>query len=270
MLQLTIEYIHSAVELAFLRNSNGLSLKSFEEFQPAWILIMSICWISLKQTISTFNPNSGRIIGLIHAICMVLFGTPVLLLLGKESFSYEDMFKSFTDNYQSISITCNAMCYVSVGYFLMDSYFLKHKTYLKHHIGAIIAWLIASRHHETSLVHGAVVIALFEMGAVLVQLSRMFSKYLIFRCFVCMGYTATRLSLTWYYGFIFYTCYQFFSSCSTLLQFTYFPIFAALLFLLAINTKWTYLQWKALYKAFVTTQPQMDFFSYHQKIIGNC
>merc|ERR1711982_225963 len=96
-------------------------------------------------------------------------------------------------------MTCNIMCYVSVGYFLMDSFWV-HKNYLKHHIGAIIAWVGAAYHHETSIIHGAVVIAIFETGAILVQCSRMFPKQILFRTFVCCGYAATRLTLTWYYG----------------------------------------------------------------------
>ena len=266
MLQLTIELIDSAIEVAFIKR--GVPLTQFEVFQPAWILVMSMIWVSLKQTISLFTPNSGRVIGLIHAISMVLTGVPVLFLLTQDAFGYHSMFDSLKTNYLQIAITCNVMCYTSVGYFLMDSYFLVHKAYLKHHVGAIVAWLIAANHHETSLVHGAVVIALFEIGAILVQLSRMFAKTLWFRFFVCLGYTGTRVSLTWYYGFIFYTCYQLFTSCSTFIQFSYIPVFAALLFLLALNAKWTMLQWRAFIKA-LSDSNSLDFYTYHQQIIGN-
>ena len=253
------------VELAFVRG-NGISMKSFEEFQPAWILVMSMVWLSLKQTIAQFHPNSGRVVGLIHAASCIVIGFPVLFLLADKSFSYADMFESFQANHAAILLTCNIMCYTSVGYFVMDS-FLIHRRYLKHHIGTILVWLLAAYHHDTSLVHGVVVVALFETGAILVQCSRMFPNVLWFRFLVCVGYTSTRLSLAWYYGFIFHTFIQFYATCSTVVQLTYYPIFASLLFLLAINAKWTCMQWKALYKSF--TVEGLDFYSYHQKIIGN-
>jgi len=265
MVQLATEIIEF-VELAFARGDT-FSLKSFEEFQPAWIIVMAIIWLSLKQTIANFTPNSGRVIGLTHAFTSVLIGFPVLFLLASTSFNYIDMFDSFVANFGSITMTCNIMCYVSVGYFLMDSFWV-HKNYLKHHIGAIIAWVGAAYHHETSIIHGAVVIAIFETGAILVQCSRMFPKQILFRTFVCCGYTATRLTLTWYYGFIFFTCLQYWSTCSLFLQVSYLCIFASLLFLLALNAKWTYLQWKALYKV-CREKNSLDFYSYHQKIIGN-
>ena len=258
----------SFVEVALARgNGAQLSLKSFEEFQPAWILVMSILWVSIKQTLSNFTPNSGRMVGIIHAFCSVLLGFPILFLLASSSFSYSDMFDSFLDNFSAIIVTCNVMCYMSVGYFVMDS-FMIHRSYLKHHIGAILAWILAAYHHETSLIHGAVVIAIFETGALLVQSSRMFPKVLWFRFLVCVGYTSTRISLAWYYGFILYTCIQLWSSCSTFIQCSYLVVFASLLFLLALNAKWTVMQWKALVKA-CRENPDMDFFSYHQKIIGN-
>merc|ERR1711862_147553 len=263
--QLSVEILDFA-ELAFAKGNASFSLNTFAVFQPAWILAMAIIWLSLKQTVANFTPNSGRVVGLIHAFSMVIIGIPVLLLLGKESFDYALMHESLIFNHSSIAITCNIMAYTSIGYFLMDSFLVK-KQYLQHHIGAMTAWLFAAYHHDTSLVHGAVVIALFETGAILVQCSRMFPKLLWFRTFVCCGYTATRLGLTWYYGFIFFTCYQFWSTMTLLVQLVYVPIFSALLFLLAINAKWTTLQWKALVKAF--KQEGMDFYTYHQKIIGN-
>jgi len=263
--QLSADLLEFA-DLAFARG-NQFSLKSFEIYQPAWILVMSIVWLSLKQTVANFSPNSGRIIGLVHAFSMVLIGFPVLFLLGSTSFNYSDMFTSFSTNYTSIQVTCNVMNYTSVGYFLMDS-FLVHKNYLKHHIGAIAVWMLAAYHHDTSLVHGAIVVALFETGAILVQCSRMYPKVFWFRSIVCIGYTSTRVALAWYYGFIYYTCYQYWSTCSLLVQIVYIPIFSSLLFLLALNAKWTMLQWKALYRVYKQNNG-MDFYSYHQKIIGN-
>lgn len=260
MFQLTIEALDSAF-------AQSTSLNGLDVFQPGYILVFSAMWIIIKQSLHLFTTNSGRIVGLIHAISTVSFGFPVLLLLSSHSFAYSDMFISFNENHDEIATLCNFLCYISVGYFLMDSYFLVQRTYLKHHIGAIIVWLVAAFHHETSLVHGAVVIALFELGAILVQLSRVFPKIVSFRLFVCTGYTCTRLGLGWYYGFILYSCIQFWPACSVYVQLGYVPIFGSLLFLLVLNAKWTFLQWKAFAKILVS-EGGMDFYSYHQKIIG--
>lgn len=257
MLQLTID----AIEAVF-QNKTDL-----EVFQHGYIIVASLFWIVSKQIFGLFSSNSGRIVGLMHAISTVLIGIPVLLLLVEKSFSYEDMFDSFNTNYHEIRSLCNIVCYASIGYFLMDSYFLVKKTYLKHHIGAIVAWLVTANHHQTSVVHGTVAIALFELGAILVQLSRVFPNVIAFRFFICSGYTGTRLALTWYYGFILYSCIQFWSTISFVIQIGYVPIFTALLFLLVLNMKWTFLQWKAFVK--VLRADGTDFYSYHQKIIGN-
>ena len=221
----------------------------------------------IKQLLHQFTPNSGRIVGILHAVTAVTVGIPVLFVLGSDSFSYADMFESFLSNHNSIIAVCNFVCYASIGYFLMDSYFLIQSPYLKHHIGAIIAWLFTAFHHETSIVHGTVAIAIFELGAILVQFSRLFPKALLCRLFVCMGYTCTRIALAYYYGFIIYTCVLFWDSCPLYVQVGYGPILGSLLFLQVLNANWTFLQWKAFAKV-LKSETGMDFYSYHQKILG--
>lgn len=202
-----------------------------------------------------------------HAMATVIIGFPVLCILCEKSFAYSDMHQAFYSNAKEITSICNFVAYTSIGYFLMDSYFLVQRTYLKHHIGAIVAWLATSFHHETSLVHGTAVIALFEVGAILVQFSRMFPKALLFRLFVCSGYTASRVALTYYFGFIVYAAIQFWHEIPLFVQLGYVPILSSLAFLLVLNAKWTFLQWKAFSKV-VASNGGLDFYSYHQKIIG--
>merc|ERR1711879_222382 len=174
----------------------------------------------------------------------------------------------FITNAISIKTTANIVCYSSVGYFLMDSFFLARKAYLKHHIGAIIVFLICAYHHHTSLIHSICVVTLFELGAVLVQLSRAFPN-LGFRTLICIGYTSTRLALGWYYGFIYHTACAFWDTSSFAVNMSYIPITMCLIFLLGMNFQWCFLQWKALFQAFMTSQQTSDFYSFHQKIIGN-
>jgi len=277
MYQLTVEVIDSLLELAVVRGELSLNLFDFEKFQPLFLVIFALIWVAIRQTLAFVNPkwNTNRLIGITHAVLMVTMGFPVIRLLTSKSFDYMDMLESIKVHHAPLNITCNFMCYVSVGYFLMDSYFLVRKAYLKHHIGAITVWVMAAYHHETSLVHGVVIITLFETGAILVQLSRMYPNNLPFRTLICAGYTCTRLSIAWYYGFTWTTTMTFFWDASPFKQALYFLIWPGLIFLLVLNAKWTFMQWKALIKSYAVRfgkkekDDQEDFFTYHQRIIGN-
>merc|ERR1712000_173283 len=125
-------------------------------------------WFLLRQSIAfTFaKANANRTCGLIHAIFTVGFGLPLLHLLTKESFTFSSMSASLHQNALALAITSNLLCYFSVGYFLMDSYFLLRTPYLKHHIGAIFCYVFAAYHCSTTIVCGGVTIALFELGAI--------------------------------------------------------------------------------------------------------
>jgi len=269
IVQLTTEAIDYALAL-FLGGETDITKVSFhfDVFQPAWILLLAFLWLSFRQTIQNFNANPGRMIGLIHAVVTCLMGIPILCMLCSTSFQYGDMFESFIENAVSIKTTANVVCYTSVGYFLMDSFFLVRKAYLKHHVGAIIVFLICSYHHHTSLIHSVCVVTLFELGAVLVQLSRAYPN-LIFRTFICIGYTATRLAIGWYYGFIYYTASAFWETSSLAVNLSYIPIAMCCIFLLGMNFNWCYLQWNALFRAYKNSKQSSDFYSFHQQIIGN-
>ena len=248
--------------------SDFQSTAHFEEFQPAWIVLMAVLWLSIRQTIQTFPvvSNPGRVIGIIHAVVTCLLGIPIILVLGSSSFHYADMYQSLLDHWVSIRITANIVTYTSVGYFVADSFFLQGTSYLKHHIGAIVVFVSASYHHYSSGIHQVCVVTLFESGAILVQLSKSFPN-LTFRSIICVGYTATRVALAYYYGFIIYTNYMLLPTMNLTVKLVYIPIYSGLFFLLAMNAKWCYLQWKSLIKAYRTSSTS-DFYSLHQKIIG--
>jgi len=271
MFSLAAEVIDNFVEFAFVKHELTLGDPfTTERFQPMYVVVFAFLWVVLRQSLLIIDPkmNANRVIGILHAVSMVSMGVPVIRLLTSKSFNYYDMFDSFVTNRIPLTVTCNLMCYASVGYFLMDSYFLVRKAYLKHHIGAIMTWVAAAYHHETSLIHGVCVICLFECGAILVQLSRAFPENLIWRTLVCMGYTFTRLSLAWYYGFIWVTTSINFPNDSLFVKLGYPIIWAGLLFLIVLNAKWTMMQWQALIKAY-KKRGDSDFFTYHQQIIGN-
>lgn len=267
MFQLSTELLNYAMEFESLKAST--LFQNMEQFNIAWVFVMAVLWLSLRQTLQTFSANPGRVIALLHALCICVCGLPVIFLLGSESFTFSSMYQNFLGNATSIKTTSNVVCYVSVGYFLMDSFFLVRKTYLRHHIGAMTIFLISAYHHHTSIIHGVCVVALFETGAILVQMSRAFPN-IYFRTFVCIGYTLTRITLGWYYFFIFYTTMQFWDTISTIMQLSYLPMYAGLIYLLKMNFTWCGLQWKALFEAIKAPKDKRtDFYSYHQKIIGN-
>merc|ERR1711879_71098 len=153
-----------------------------------------------------------------------------------------------------------------------DSYFLIGKPYLKHHIGAICVWLAAAANYETSLMHGVVLVCLLETGAVLVQISRAMGKILALRTLVCIGYTLTRIAVAWYWGFTLYTNYIFYlSSVNTfsIVNLCNIPIHVGLCFLITLNFKWCFTQWKSLARAFTNSGNKENFYEFHQKVIGN-
>merc|ERR1712000_427294 len=84
------------------------------------------------------------------------------------------------------------------------------------------------------------------MGAILVQLSRVLPKNLLSRTFVCVGYTCTRICITWYYGFAAYYNIALLPEGTIFTTITDIGIWTGLLFLLVLNVKWTLMQWKAL------------------------
>jgi len=275
MLQLTAEAIDSLIGILFVKGGVVALSTEWHVFQPLWIVLFSLAWVVFLQFLSLLNvSNPSRVLGLCHALLSVAMGIPVLLMLTTPSAGYPSMYESLHFNKIPLAITCNMMCYASVGYFLMDSYFLVRRAYLKHHIGAIVTWLCSAYHHSGSLVHGVSLICLFEMGAILVQLSRVLPKNLLSRTFVCVGYTCTRICITWYYGFAAYYNIALLSEGTIFTTITDIGIWTGLLFLLVLNVKWTLMQWKALimsipYFSKTKAEDQKDFFTYHQEIIGN-
>jgi len=246
-----------------------------EHFHTIWVCIFAIVWALIRKFISmSFDVNPGRTVGIIHALFCISMGLPVLSLLTETSFWYYDMLYSMIRHRVALNIICHTCCYVSVGYFIMDSYFLLKTNYLKHHIGAIVVWLLAAFHYETSLIHGVMFVSIFETGAILVQLSRFLSNNIPFRALICIGYTLTRITVSWYWGFSLYTSlyYSFGSHMSVIDNILNIPIHLCLIFLVCLNLKWTYLQWKSLYRAYCVMKPTEkleNFHDVHQKVIGN-
>jgi hypothetical protein len=258
------EYV--LVALSNSGSPSDLALR-FEQFQPAWMLVMAILWLSLRQTLQNFTPNAGRVVCQIHAATTCLMGFPVMWLLCTPSCSYSDMLESFYTNRFAMQVTANVVCYASTGYFIMDSFFIARTSYLKHHLGAIAAYLLTAYHHESSLILSVCTMSLFEMGAILVQTSRVFPN-LFCRTLICIGYTSTRIGLAWFYGFIYTLGATYLAVGDWKTYAVLYSLYTCLVFLLGMNFNWCFLQWRALIRAFVSKQSP-DFYSYHQKIIGN-
>jgi len=249
---------------------------ALHEMQPFWFVVFTMMCIIYRQTVATLFPkaNANRICGISHALATVGFGLPILSIICRKSFSYWDMTDSLIANSIELAITCNMLAYTSVSYFLVDSYFLLRTPYLKHHIGALLCWTFASCHASTSIICGGITIGLFELGALLVQLSRMYPSNLPFRAVICLGYTSTRVCLAWVYGFFCVVMMTSWEGCSLYVKIGYCILWPALIFLLVLNAKWTFLQWRALYRAVYARYNKSvdageDFFTFHQRIIGN-
>lgn len=219
----------------------------FEHLNLAWLVVFAIIWsIFRKGVVLSTKLNPSKTVGFFHTILCILVGIPVIILLGDKSFEYSFMMESIIDHRVPLSIICHLGCYMSVGYFLMDSYFLMERPYLKHHIGAICVWISAALHYEASLIHCVVLVCLFEIGAVIVQLSRTLRNILWLRALLCVGDTITRFAVAWYWGFTLYTSYVLYFSNPLIYSIFNIPIHIGLCFLVFLNFNWTYFQWKAL------------------------
>ena len=231
-------------------------------------------WFLIRQICQAFSPqNAGKIAVLIHAFMMVFVSLNTFFTLGETSLWYPDMYDSMVRHHKSLEAGATFGVYVSLSYFIHDSFYI-HGTYIKHHIGACLTLLFGFHHTRVSLQHCSAGIGFFECGAILVQLSRAFPNSLLLRSFVCTGYAMSRTIITWYYGFIAYQAYQDWNTIGLFAQLLYIPITVSLSFLLAINLRWTFLQWRALLRAIKaryskTEQNEKSFFEFHQQILGN-
>jgi len=163
----------------------------------------------------------------------------------------------------------NLIAYYSVSFFIVDSFYV-HSQYLKHHVAAVAAWILTAYHMEWSLIHGTFVISFFELGALCVQGSRFFPNNLFYRTFFCIGYTVSRIFLTYYILLIFYTTFYVYQP--PIAFYSNVVIDVLLVFLLILNYKWTFSQWKMLFKLYSSKPARaeaVDFWTFHQSIIGN-
>jgi hypothetical protein len=143
-------------------------------------------------------------------------------------------------------------------------------SYLRHHIAAVICWILTVHHIEVSMIHAVISIGYFELGAFCVQISRFLPNNLFFRTTAVLGYTFSRVVLCYYVGFIYYCLYAY--DQTALMFWTNFIIDVALGFLMFLNVSWTISQWKLLFKLYFSTPERaeaVDFFTAHQAIIGN-
>src|SRR3990167_522661 len=238
------------------------------------VVTMIICWLTLRHTVKVFTPShSSKVLVLIHAFLMLVINAQVLSYLCSKSLHYPDIYISMREYHQELRVTTVIGSYVSLTYFIHDSFYI-HSAYIKHHIGACFVYMLCFYHTEVSLLHCIAGIGFFELGAVLVQLSRAFPKSLLLRTFVCIGYAASRLALGWYYGFFVYQAMTDWHSFSVLQRIFHFPINGSIVFLLIINFRWTFLQWRSLGRAFAARfaekpDTEKSFFELHQQILGN-
>lgn len=253
---------------------NDLS-KYFDGSMRFEVLVTLVAlWFAIRQICHAIVPQSaGKIAVLIHALAMVYVSLNTLFTLDETSYWYPDMYDAMVRHNDALKAVATFGCYVSFTYFIHDSFYI-HSAYIKHHIGACLVYLFCFYHTKTSLQHCSAGIGFFEYGAILVQLSRAFPNSLILRTFVCTGYAASRIGLAWYYGFVTYQAYRDWDTINVLAQLLYIPIYISLIFLLAINLRWTFLQWRSLVRAikaryYKTESKEKSFFEFHQQILGN-
>ena len=270
MLELTAETTFYVLQK--LPELNDLSQYFNLSFRIEVIAVMIMTWLVLRQLTKAISPShSSKILVLIHAFIMLAVSSQALYYMCSKSLHYADIYLSMHQYNRELEVTTVFGSYVSLAYFIHDSFYI-HGAYIKHHIGASLVYFICFYHTDVSLLHCIAGIGFFEFGAVLVQISRAFPKSLTLRTFVCVGYAASRISLGWYYGYIYYQCQEDWNTFNIYQKLGYIPIFISIIFLLVINFRWTFLQWKSLVKAYTarfSKQETESFFEYHQKILGN-
>lgn len=243
----------------------------------SWLPVTTMFWFILRWSLAAAGTTqASRVAGIIHAFITVSCGYPVLALILEGSWTLENMFANFMIHQRAFRILGYACCYLSCGYFLMDSAYIWRTPYLKHHIGAIAAWVLAAGLCSGPyVVHGIVLISLFETGAILVQMSRLLRHVLWFRTLICMGYTATRVALTLYYIFTVYTSYWGETATNIVQLVANVFTHCSVVFLVSLNWRWTTMQWQALAKSYsahygrTKSKNVEDFFTFHQRILGN-
>jgi len=243
-------------------------------FNPLWFIPLCVFWYSARTSLNRITEkHAGRICTILHALLSVSSGFPAFIIIsnyGEYIGDYARLLQSLQSNTTAI-IFANLLGYTSVSFFFVDSFFVQ-KNYRRHHIAAIICWLVTISIDQTSRIHAMISLGFFELGALCVQFSRFFPNNLFYRTFFCVGYTFSRILLTYFHFFIFYS-----STANGLDEIHHFImetiINSSLIYLLYMNIVWTYSQWKLLIQFYHSSKnsraTEVDFFSAHQVIIGN-
>jgi len=268
-------YLLSGIDVIYLPQ-NLITFTQFskllENSVTLWLTLLLFWFLMRKLSGYLFPLQSSRCVTICHAVTTVTLSIPVQYMLLKDGFALSSVYFNMAEYKVDLIAVSSLASFSSISFFIVDTFYIRG-AYVKHHVGAIITILCSFFHVDTSVIHGIFVLGFFESGALLVQLSKVFPNSLLFRFFICFGYSITRLGVIYHFIFALYQHTVDFAKINIFQNIGYLIMYSALILLIYMNIKWCILQWKALFNSMCaryfsrSVTKEKSFFEYHQQIL---